>query len=104
MGTNPAPYRCTVLLEMPADDGQATRPEDVVEQLSGMGVQMLEWHDEDLISQGQAPEPLPQWCPVCKHYHDNVGEQTDAGLITRACPLVSTDDPRYYGSAIYTGD
>lgn len=48
--------------------------------------------------------PSAQWCPVCKTYHDKVGEQTDAGLITRACPRVATDDPRYYGSPVYTGD
>lgn len=48
--------------------------------------------------------PATQWCPVCKRYHEEVGESTDAGLITRACPLIPTTDPRYYGSPVYTGD
>jgi uncharacterized protein with GYD domain len=51
VGVKPEPYRCTVLLEMPADNGVNTRPEEVVERLSEMGVEMLEWHDEDLIGQ-----------------------------------------------------
>lgn len=45
-----------------------------------------------------------QWCPVCKTHHLGVGEATDAGVITRACPNLPTDDPRYYGSPVYTGD
>jgi hypothetical protein len=47
----PARYRCTVLLEMPPDDGSNTRPEDVTEILTGVDVCVVEWHDEDLISQ-----------------------------------------------------
>jgi hypothetical protein len=52
-----------------------------------------------------APQaPAPQWCPVCKRDHERVGEMTDAGSITRACPNVPTNDPRYCGSPVYTGD
>jgi hypothetical protein len=47
---------------------------------------------------------MNQWCPVCKQYHQNVGEMTDAGTVTRACPNVPTDHPRYFGSRVYTGD
>jgi hypothetical protein len=49
-------------------------------------------------------QPQPQWCSICKTFHRDVGEATDAGVATRACPLVPTNDPRYYGSAVYTGD
>jgi hypothetical protein len=45
------PYECTVVLRMPADDGHATRPADVTERLSDMGVEMVEWHDERLIGE-----------------------------------------------------
>lgn len=38
--------------------------------------------------------PAPQWCPVCKTYHLEVGEKTDAGKLMRQCPLLSVDDPR----------
>lgn len=52
-----------------------------------------------------ATHGAPQWCPVCKTYHHPVvGEMTDAGVITRACPRVPTDDPAYFGSPLYTGD
>lgn len=44
-----------------------------------------------------------QWCPVCRTYHAEVGEKTDAGAVTRPCPLIPTCDPRYYGSEFYTG-
>jgi hypothetical protein len=56
-------------------------------------------HNPPDIQQGR----LSQWCPVCKSYHVYVGEQTDAGVVTRACPKIPTDDPRYYGSPVYTG-
>lgn len=36
----------------------------------------------------------PQWCPVCKTYHDEVGEKTDAGELTRQCPRIPVDHPR----------
>lgn len=45
----PQPYACTVVLMMPPDDGQNTRPEDVVAHLNEMDVEMVEWHDEDMI-------------------------------------------------------
>lgn len=35
-----------------------------------------------------------EWCPVCHTYHVNPGEKTDAGKLTRQCPLLSGDDPR----------
>jgi hypothetical protein len=34
----------------------------------------------------------PQWCPICKTYHHNVGERTDAGKVTRPCPLLADFD------------
>jgi hypothetical protein len=43
-------------------------------------------------------EPSPQWCPVCKGYHADPGQRTDAGVVLRRCPLLSEDDPRqHYG-------
>lgn len=45
----PEPYVCTVLVRMPADDGQNTRPEDIVEMLQARGVELIAWHDEALI-------------------------------------------------------
>jgi hypothetical protein len=43
-------YRCTVLVEMPPDDGRATRPEDLVTHLGYLpGVTVLDVVDEDLI-------------------------------------------------------
>jgi hypothetical protein len=54
-------------------------------------------------AQTEAPQLAHQWCPICKRYHDDVGEKTDAGDITRPCPRIPTDDPRYYGSEFYTG-
>jgi hypothetical protein len=41
-----------------------------------------------------------QWCPICKTYHSNPGQKTDAGTITRLCPLLRADDPRNYGAAL----
>jgi hypothetical protein len=41
-----------------------------------------------------APDEDPQWCPVCKAYHASPGEKTDAGQLTRPCPLLPDDDPR----------
>ena len=38
--------------------------------------------------------PRDQWCPVCKTYHENVGEKTDIGELTKPCPLIPADDPR----------
>jgi hypothetical protein len=35
-----------------------------------------------------------QWCPVCKTYHVDPGEKTDAGVLTRPCPQIPADDPR----------
>ena len=46
----PKPYLCSVLIEMPADDGHNLRPEDVTAWLQDNGAHMWEWHDEDLIS------------------------------------------------------
>lgn len=47
----------------------------------------------------------PLWCPVCRANHTTpIGEATDAGIVTRACPRVPTSDPIYYGSPVYTGD
>lgn len=57
-----------------------------------------------MVSYEIKPDVADQWCPVCKTFHREVGETTDAGRITRACPLLPTTDPRYYGSPIYTGD
>jgi hypothetical protein len=46
------PYECTVIIRMPADDGQAQRPEDVTEVLDNLpGVSVVEWHDERLIGE-----------------------------------------------------
>lgn len=41
-----------------------------------------------------ADEPLPQWCPVCKTYHTEPGEKTDAGRLVRQCPSIPLTDPR----------
>ena len=46
----PQPYRCTVLIEMPPDDGHNLRPEDVSRWLGENGAQLIDWHDQDLIS------------------------------------------------------
>lgn len=62
---------------------------------------VVEYHQEQMTE--PAPTPQPQWCSVCKAYHVNAGESTDAGIITRACPKVPTNDSRYYGSPVYTG-
>lgn len=51
--TKPEPYVCTVLLKMPTDDGRNTRPEDVTNALDDMLVEVLEWHDEDLLEHGE---------------------------------------------------
>ena len=32
-----------------------------------------------------------QWCPVCKTFHDDPGEKTDAGRLTRPCPRLAAD-------------
>jgi hypothetical protein len=58
----------------------------------------------ELDAEHKPSQPQSQWCPICKTFHRDVGEATDAGVATRACVLVPTDDPRYYGSAVYTGD
>ena len=65
------------------------------------------WLVQREVDDWRKPEDLKpnQWCPVCKDYHaDPIGEQTDVGVYTRACPRYPTDNPRYYGSPIYTGD
>lgn len=36
----------------------------------------------------QSDRALPEWCPVCHTYHHDVGEKTDAGRLTRPCPLL----------------
>lgn len=38
-------------------------------------------------------ETANQWCSVCHSYHVNVGEKTDAGELTRQCPLLDKNDP-----------
>lgn len=43
-------YRCTVVIDMPADDGEALVPSEVVEWLSEHGATMVEWHDEDMLT------------------------------------------------------
>lgn len=45
----PRPYVCTIVIEMPADDGDAIVPSDLVEWLTDHGGQLVEWHDEDMI-------------------------------------------------------
>jgi hypothetical protein len=64
-------------------------------------LKVVEYHQE------QVTEPSEQWCPACKDYHSGpIGERTDAGIYTKACPRVPTTDPRYYDGTnfIYTGD
>lgn len=34
------------------------------------------------------------WCPVCKNYHTEPGERTDAGKLTRQCSRIPADDLR----------
>jgi hypothetical protein len=29
-----------------------------------------------------------QWCPICRTYHRDPGEKTDAGWITKPCPVL----------------
>lgn len=41
----------------------------------------------------RAPEVVP-WCPVCKSYHTDPGEKTDAGALIRRCSVIDRDDPR----------
>jgi hypothetical protein len=45
-----ATYRCTVVIDMPADDGDALTPAEVVEYLTDHGASLVEWHDEDLLT------------------------------------------------------
>jgi hypothetical protein len=53
---------------------------------------------------GRPNDDAPQWCPICKRYHTGpIGEATDSGIPTRACPLVPTGSLRYYGSQVYAG-
>jgi hypothetical protein len=49
----PEPYVCTVLLRMPADDGQNVTPPEVVEWLQEQGIELLQWHDENLIGESE---------------------------------------------------
>jgi hypothetical protein len=32
-----------------------------------------------------------EWCPVCHTYHVDPGRKTDAGRLTRQCPLLPAD-------------
>ena len=45
----PQPYRCTLLVEMPPDNGTNLRAEDIFEWLLDNGARGIECHDEDLI-------------------------------------------------------
>jgi hypothetical protein len=38
------------------------------------------------------PESRPQWCPVCKTYHVEVGEKTDAGRLVKPCPRLRGEE------------
>jgi hypothetical protein len=87
-------YRCATCNRISHDPG-GNCEHDRFEGLTLSGV---------LVGRDGRSLTRPQWCPVCKTYHGDVGEQTDAGLITRACPLLPTDNPRYFGSPLYTGD
>jgi hypothetical protein len=52
---------------------------------------------DDLIvrlRQALNPPKRTLWCPICKTYHHNVGERTDAGKVTRPCPLLADFDAR----------
>lgn len=50
-------YRCTIVVNMPPDNGRNIRPDEVVEALQNLGVEFVEWwHGEDMIQRDEETE------------------------------------------------